>query len=251
MDIVRVVNVGDTLHTFAYGGARYPVAPGDSATIPVQAAWRSLGNWNRHDTEQHKARAEERSRLNTLYGLQGGTWYSQTPMETAAIGDTDARGKPLVDPKDYDPVATASGQQAFMHPSLPKIEVYDTETGTRVLTVIDDPDDDVGSGVSVKRAERDRVAMVEEQVAKQASLLETLVRELATTNPEKAAEIAAQLNAPRTPTPTPTVDHADATSTDDAMDVMNDELGIGGEDRPKPRKKAAAKKAAARRGDDE
>lgn len=246
MDIVRVVNVGDTLHVFKYGGAQYPVAPGEQKTIPVEAAWRSLGNWNRHDRDNDRARAIERERLNSLYGLQGAAWYSQTPVQTAGSLETNAAGIPLISPEDYNPVTTVDGQSQFLHPTLPKIEVYDVETGQRVLTVIDDPDDTIESGIDIKRVEKDRVAMVEAQVQKQAELLDTLVKELAQTDPEKAAEIATRLHSPKpTETPVEDISSADATSSADALDVMNDELGIT---KPKPRKKAASKKAAAGRG---
>lgn len=253
-EIVEVRNAGANPVVLRYGGNVYPVNPGQRAAVPVQAVKRTVGDWTKVDNpdQNFMPRTRERDRLATLHGLCGDAFYSDDPIETMSLAIEANEGNPRVKPADYDPIEAVDGRRVFMHPNLPRLEVFDLSSQERILTVLDDPDGDMAVGTAfhaVARAGEDATKAQIEQLQAQVSML---VNQLAQTNPETARDIAIAS------TPVATVTHAQsppatsapANSMDD-MDVMNAELGTTEPDAPKPVKKRATKKAATRRGDDD
>jgi len=255
-DYVKVRNVGGTVHTMKWGGSQFILPPGgDPVTVPTAAVVRSVGNWEAVDSPQKgNVRGKERDRLSTKYATYGASWYSQSPAVTAAIQEEDKRSgeRFAIEPtKDYDSVLTADNQRQFMHPNLPKIEVTDADTGARILTVVDDPDGTIGTGGEILTIEKDgRDAEIGDLRAK----MDAMMAKLAEMDPTAAAEVATAANlASRADLPAlHDVDEADgpnadrdAATSDDAMDIMGEELGL----KPPARKKAAAKKVTVRRSD--
>lgn len=252
-EIVEVRNAGSKPVVLAYAGRRYPINPDERAAVPVQAAKRSVGDWERSDDPEsnYLPRTRERSRLATLYGLCGDAFYSDDPIVTASLAIEADGGNMRVKPADYDPVAAVDGRRVYMHPNLPRLEVFDL-VGNRIITVLDDPDGDMATGGAFHAVRRDAEAATKDQIASLQAQVTALVNQLAVSDPEAARTIAvAATPDPSTPTPAATAASAPAV---DEMDVMAAELGHDTPDTPdtpKPAKKRAAKKAAARRGDDD
>lgn len=244
-EIVEVRNAGSKPVVLAYGGRRYPVNPDQRAAVPVQAVKRSVGDWERRDDpdSNYLPRTRERSRLATLYGLCGDAFYSDDPIVTASLAIEADGGNMRVKPADYDPVSAVDGRRVYMHPNLPRLEVFDL-TGKRIITILDDPDGDFATGGAYAKVQRDSEAATRDQIAALRAQVDALVNQLAVTDPEAARKIAVANDpelAAAAPAPTPDVDD---------MDVMSAELGLDAPDTPSPAKKRAVKKAAARRDDD-
>lgn len=247
-EIVEVRNAGSKPVVLAYGGRRYPVNPEQRVAVPVQAVKRSVGDWERRDDpdSNYLPRTRERSRLSTLYGLCGDAFYSDDPIITASLAIEADGGNMRVKPADYDPIDAIDGRRIYMHPNLPRLEVFDL-TGNRIITVLDDPDGDMATGGAFHAVRRDGEAATKDQIASLQAQVSALVNQLAATDPEAARNIAVAAN-PTTPTPATPASPAPAA---DEMDVMAAELGHDTPDMPKPTKKRAVKKSAARREDDE
>ena len=256
-DIVRVTNVGDEIVTWRFHGQDYLLRPDVPIAVPTGAAKLHLGDWDAHDRENDKARADVRERLNFKYGMLGAPFYSKTPRETVAIADHDAAGKQLVDQETYTPAEMVDGRRMFMHPNLPRVVVEDVDTGARILTVVDDPDEDISTGVAVAQERESTTAAVRAELRSTQERMDRLISALAEKDPKLAAEFATSTAHPDRPD-MPAIhtdpaddnesaglsDPADPTDALDALDVMNDELDLADKDTPK--KKPARKRAATR-----
>lgn len=250
-EIVEVRNAGANPVVLKYGGNVYPINPGQRAAVPVQAVKRTVGDWTKVDDPDRNfmPRTRERDRLATLHGLCGDAFYSDDPIATMSLAIEADGGNPRVKPADYDPIEAVDGRRVYMHPNLPRLEVFDLATQERILTVLDDPDGDMAVGTAfhaVTRAGQDATKAQIEQLQAQVSML---VNQLAQTDPETARDIAIA-STPAPAAPAAPASTGPANSMDD-MDVMNAELGTTEPDTPKPAKKRAVKKAAARSGDDD
>ena len=253
-DIVRVVNVGDRPVKWRFAGQDYILRPQQPLAIPTGAARLHLGDWTKRDRENDPKRAQERNRLNHRYGMLGAPFYTDDPAMTKAIADHDAAGQKLVEQEDYTPVQFVDGRRRFKHPNLPDVEVYDMDTDARILTVIDDPDGDIGTGVAQARVDEAEASGVQAELKATQAKMDRLVALLAEKDPSLAAEFATSIAHPDRPDMPPLtgaeveddddLPPADPTSTPDAMDVMNDELNIS-DDKPKPAKKAPARRKKA------
>lgn len=261
-EIVQVINRGATTFRFSYGKAPYELHPdGVPRAVPVDALKLAIGDWDARDTEHDKAREMQRKMVNTRFGLLGAPWYSEAPRETVGL-------KHMVPPEPTEmytpaPDELVEGRYAYMHPSLPRLEVRDFD-GNRVYTLLDDPDGDLVNGrrrAKVETAsEQALLAALDAEKRKTDALISALTR----LNPELANELALENNAARKTdaahdplalsTPAPDVAPE---SRPDAMDVMNEALGLAGPesasgasdpiDPPRPARKGAAKKAPAPR----
>ena len=246
--IVEVLNTGTTTHLLRYAGDVYPVNPGQRVPVPVTAVKRSVGDWERVDDpdSNHMPRTRERDRLITLYGLAGDAPYSDDPIVTLSLELEAQDGNKKVKPADYDPIDAIDGRKRFMHPNLPRLEVYDIR-GNRIITILDDPDGDLASGAAFRRLTKATDGPVEQQIAALQGQLNALTDQLAQSNPAAARDLAIAQDAPMAPVAPPPPE-SDAS----AMDVMTEELGLDNPTDPSPapkttKKKSATKKAAARR----
>jgi len=243
MDVVKVINVTPQdpnlpPHEFnaRFGGTPY-IIPNDGVEriIPVAAAKMYFGDWDARDRGQNEQdRQRERSKLNTMYGLFNAPFYSYLPRETIGIADA---GEPIDDYIEVPPTAKlVDARREYIHPNLPQVAVYDVD-GTRILTVIDDPDGDLLDGRSKIQDQLDKsdVKAMTAAMEKMQAQIADLVSTVAKTNPAAAAQLADQYGTPNRadlPAAVPTrnldvgLGDRDATTSDDAMAVMNDALGI-------------------------
>lgn len=250
-DIVQVRNIGNDPIVFRYGGNVWPVNPGKTAAVPTPAVKRSVGDWTKSDDPDSNflPRTRERNRLATLYGLCGDPFYSDDETVTLSQQIEAADGNPRAKVKDYSPVDAIDGRRQFMHPSLPRVEVSTLE-GERIITVLDDPDDTMAAGTAFHKINRDRGMALEDQVA----ALQRQIDQLTTAqkiNRDAAIPSETDEDGDGGDGDTDSAGDTDGgVASDDAMDAFKSELGHDAMDpEPKPAKKAAAKKAAARRVD--
>lgn len=275
-DIVQVENIGRKSVTFAWGGVKQIVRPGETRAVPAQGVKLALGDWDLHDDVDNDftPRSSNRERLATKYGLCGDPFYSDDLLETMAGADeVNKAGRVIAPPRPYTPVELIDGRRAYLHPNLPQVKVSDLN-GNRIITIVDDPDGVIESGKAQREMDRDDNAVMRAQVKALQEQQQQLIAALAVSNPGLAAELATSTNDPTRPDLPSVHDDPDApddsageiqtagVAAENAMDVMNQELGLTDADdddedddddsttpAPRPVKKAAAKKAAARKDD--
>ena len=255
-EIIQIINRGDATFSFKYGGQPFTLPPdGVPRAIPVEAIKTVVGDWDARDRTHDMKRMQWRKMLNVRYGLFNAPWYTDTPARTIGI-------EGMIPPEpveDYPvaPDALVEGRWKYMHPNLPRLEVRSFEDNSRIYTILDDPDGDLVNGQLQAQHDDASTEALLTALKRRDEQIDGLMLALAQTNPEVAAKIAAERNTPGVPldpagaaihdplAPTPD----DATTSDNAMDVMNEALGHvakDADDTPaRPVKKAAAKKAAA------
>lgn len=176
---VEVRNTGDTRFAAMYASQRWVVEPGAKTLAPYHAAclWfgdpRAVNIGDRDTRPELQFRTNEIDRLSVRYGLCGDPWYADDvdiDKETFAESANDR----------YKPQRYKDGR----HPNLPRCEVYDLD-GTRLITVIDDPEGTGGQEPATSQAERDLTKA--SVAALQAQVLE-LQNRLLLLNPEAGAQ---------------------------------------------------------------
>jgi hypothetical protein len=257
--VYNVTNHGTEPVVLRYGGADYPLPPGQARAVPEDAVKAAVGDWETRDTENDDQRGQQRKMINVKYGLFGGSWYSDNPILTVGlVGDT------IDEPREnYTPAPDeiVDGRYKYMHPNLPRLSVYDFD-GKRIFTVIDDPDGNLVSGEIKARVDASSEKALLAAIKQKDDQIDKLIAAMTAVSPEAAAILAAERNTPGVnlnPNPSDVgvgsslLDDgaSDPTAKAASINIMDEELGLAAKDKvgdsTRPVKKAAAKKAATHR----
>lgn len=141
---VRVRNTSDRElkgQAMRYAGAEYRIPPGGERVMPWFAAVHFFGDprsINIGTARETQFRQAEVERLQVHWGTYDTEWYSEVPISTPGGGEEHMDWK-------HNPVgheAYVANRDLFMHPNLPRVEIFRADSGEVVTTVIADPGGD-------------------------------------------------------------------------------------------------------------
>lgn len=141
---VRVRNNGDKElkgQAMQYASAEYRIPPGGERVMPWLAACHFFGDpraVNKGDARETQYRQAEVERLQVHWGTYDTEWYSEVPITTPGGGDEHLDWK-------HNPVgheAYVANRDLFMHPNLPRVEIFRSDNNESVVPVINDPNGD-------------------------------------------------------------------------------------------------------------
>lgn len=142
---VRVKNVSDKDlkgEAMKYANAEYRIPAGGERVMPWLAMChffgdpRSVNIGDPDGNRETQFRRGEQERLTVHWGTYDVEWYSDIPITTPG-GDAPIYQDWKENPTGLD--AYVPFRDTYMHPGLPRVEVYRMDNDERVYTVIEDP----------------------------------------------------------------------------------------------------------------
>lgn len=183
LELCRVRNTGTRLLEGAYGGHPYSIPPGEERVLEVECAKKDFGDWDTRNLSKTEKRLQ--FRIEQLERLRG--HYGCTPG--AKIPVVDESGTPDLDEKGFPKEVLAD---VVWRQKMPNVEIHLMD-GTRVVTVIEDPD---GSDLPAPDLEPDSKDLI---IASMKSDIEKLTQAVV----QMQSQPKAPVDSPSAPRPRP------------------------------------------------
>lgn len=223
---VRVRNVGDKDlrgQQMRYGGAEYAIPSGGEVVMPWLAMCHFFGDpraINIGDSDANRDtqfRRGEVERLQVHYGTYDQTWYEDVPMTTPGGANElhmDEKGN------STGLVPYQANGDKFMHPNLPRVEVFRMDNSERITTVVEDPE---GDGMAPPDTSKLELATLKQQYDMMQERLDQLQSEMKFRDPAALQDIEHD-PLDNIPAPAPEVGADEGAINSDAPDRIVDSL---------------------------